>query len=89
MIFPKPRWTKGSCKLGRVCTFGHGETELTAWNDHLKKMEQEMAKDGEKETTKAERKDVDSVVENKASLPVEGERPPPTYKVIAITMSRL
>jgi len=76
-----PEWTKGSCKLGRVCTFAHGETELTAWNDHLKKMEQEMAKDGEKETTKAERKDVDSIVESKASLPVEGERPPPTYKV--------
>lgn len=48
-----------------------------------------MAKDGEKETTKAERKDVDSIVESKASLPVEGERPPPTYKVMAITMSRL
>lgn len=48
-----------------------------------------MAKDGENETTKAERKDVDSVVETKASLPVEGERPPPTYKVMAITMSRL
>ena len=48
-----------------------------------------MAKDGEKETTKAEGKDVDSVVESKASLPVEGERLPPTYKVMAITMSRL
>ena len=52
-------------------------------------MEQEIAKDGELETRKVERKDVDSAEESKASLPVEDERPTPTYKVMAITITSL
>ena len=89
IVFPKPRWTKGNCKLGKVCTFAHGETELTAWNDHLRKMEQEVAKDSEKETRKVEKKNGASAVESKVTSPIEDERPTPTYKVMAITISSL
>lgn len=48
-----------------------------------------MSKDSEKETRKMERKDGDSAVESKVSLPIEDERPTPTYKVMAITISSL
>ena len=82
-IFPTPSWTNGSCKLGRVCTFAHGETELTAWNNHLEKMEQEIAKDTELKTRKVERKDDDAAEKSKVNSPVEVERPTPTYKVRA------
>lgn len=78
---PTPRWKKGSCKLGRVCTFAHGETELTAWNNHLEKMDSEL------KTKKVEQKDVDSVEESKFSSLVEVEQLTPTYTVIAITTS--
>lgn len=78
---PTPRWKKGSCKLGRVCTFAHGETELTAWNNHLEKMDSEL------KTKKVEQKDVDSVEESKVSSLVEVEQLTPTYRVIAITTS--
>jgi len=52
-------------------------------------MEQEIAKDSELETKRVERKDVDSAEESKVSSPVEGERPTPTYKVMAISISSL
>lgn len=52
-------------------------------------MEQEIAKDSELETMKLEMKNVDSAEESKVSSPVEGERPTPTYKVMAITISSL
>lgn len=48
-----------------------------------------MSKDSEKETRKVERKDGDPAVESKVSLPIEDERPTPTYKVMAITISSL
>ena len=85
LFFPKPSWTKGSCKLGRVCLCAHGETELTAWNNHLQKMEQEIAQDIELEIKKVGRKDVDAKEESKVSSPEEEERPTPTYKVMATT----
>ena len=81
LFLPKPRWTKGSCKLGRVCTFAHGETELTAWNNHLEKMDSEL------KTRKVKQKNVDSAEESKVSSLVEVERPTPTYKVMAIVIS--
>ena len=49
-------------------------------------MGQEIARDTELETSKVERKDVDSAEESKISSPVEDERPTPTYKVMAITI---
>ena len=48
-----------------------------------------MAKKSELETRKVERKDVDSVMESKVSLPVEDERPTPAYKVMALSIGRL
>ena len=48
-----------------------------------------MAKESELETKKVERKDVDSVMESKVSLPVGNERPTPTYKVTPLTISSL
>ena len=89
LIFRKPRWTNGKCKLGRVCTFAHGGTELAAWNNHLEKMEQEIAKDSELKTRKVERKAVDAAEKSTVSSPVEVERPTPTYQVMAITISSL
>ena len=47
-------------------------------------MGQEIAKDIELETSKVERKDVDSAEESKISSPVEDERPTPTYKVVVM-----
>ena len=87
IFFPKPRWTNGKCKLGRVCTFAHGETELAAWNNHLEKMEKEITKDSGLKTRKVERKDVDAAEKSTVSSPVEVERPTPTYQVMAITIS--
>ena len=48
-----------------------------------------MAKDSEKETRKVEKKNGDSAVESKVTSPIEDERPTPTYKVMAITISSL
>lgn len=47
LIFPASSWKDGACKLNRTCTFAHGEKELTAWNEHLERMEKEMKMKGD------------------------------------------
>ena len=74
------------CKLGRGCTFAHGEKELTAWNEHLKKMEKEInrmekEKNTEEEKKKEQTKDRDFAVKSKIRSPIKNDRPAPTYKV--------
>lgn len=53
LIFPASRWKNGTCKLNRGCSFAHGEKELTAWNEHLEKMEKEMKKKTDEKKEKA------------------------------------
>lgn len=72
------RWRKGSCKLDRKCTLAHGEKELTAWNEHLKKMEMRMERKKEEETEKAEEKGEESMT---SSTMNDDKRPATTYKV--------
>ena len=74
------RWTKGTCKLNNTCLFAHGEKELTAWNEHVKRMETEEMK-MEMETENKNQNDDSSVGKNKVSTLVEDKRPTPTYKV--------
>ncbi|KAJ7378377.1 hypothetical protein OS493_023632 [Desmophyllum pertusum] len=52
-----PGWTKGTCKLNKSCTFAHGEKELTAWNEHLEKMENELKTKTEEEKKKEQTED--------------------------------
>ena len=82
MFLHTQRWTKGACKLGRGCTFAHGDKELEAWNEHLEKMENEMKRETGKENK--EQND-DSLEKTKGSdSPMKDkncERAAPTYKV--------
>lgn len=76
------RWRKGTCKLGRGCTFAHGEEELTAWNEQLEKMRKDEKTKKEKE--KVDQKEDESKVESEVSNADEDEdevHPVPVYKV--------
>ncbi|XP_022780315.1 probable helicase with zinc finger domain isoform X1 [Stylophora pistillata] len=72
-----PEWRKGTCKLDRKCLLAHGEKELAAWNEHLKKMEARMKKKKEEETEKGEEKGEESTT---SSVIDDDKRPAPTYK---------
>ncbi|KAJ7378398.1 hypothetical protein OS493_023654 [Desmophyllum pertusum] len=54
--------------------------ELTAWNEHLKRMEKEVGKKSEEEKKKEQNKDGDSAVKSKVSSLIKDRRPVPTYK---------
>lgn len=70
-----------TCKFGKGCTFAHGVEELTAWNEHLKRMEKEVGKKSEEEKKKEQNKDGDSAAKSKVSSLIKDRRPVPTYKV--------
>ena len=77
-----PRWTKGACKLGKGCTFAHGEEELNAWNEHLDKMEKETKTKTKNENE--EQKDEPLEKSEEGDSPMKNkncERAAPTYKV--------
>ena len=50
-------WKRGTCKLDRGCLFAHGEKELTAWNEHLSRMETEIRQKREEITEKKSQTD--------------------------------
>ncbi|KAJ7378344.1 hypothetical protein OS493_023598 [Desmophyllum pertusum] len=54
-----------TCKFGKGCTFAARVEELTAWNEHLKRMEKEVGKKSEEEKKKEQNKDGDSAAKSK------------------------
>ncbi|KAJ7378405.1 helicase [Desmophyllum pertusum] len=77
----KSKWkNRMTCKFGKGCTFAHGVEELTAWNEHLKRMEKEVGKKSEEEKKKEQNKDGDSAAKSKVSSLIKDRRPVPTYK---------
>lgn len=66
------------CKLGRGCTFAHGDKELAAWNEHLEKMAKEMENRKEALNEKEDDKSSGKMEENST---ITDNHQPPTYKV--------
>lgn len=66
--------------MGKACTYAHGQAELTAWNEHLKRMEKEIKKRTEKEIEM--QKDDDSAGKSEVSPPaIKHDLPIPSYQV--------